>query len=381
MTAQGLTWDHPRGYDALAEAARRADVGRAEPLISWDKQPLEGFESAPIADLCARYDLVVLDHPHIGEAVAEGCLRSLEDLFSAAQIAEWEAQTVGPALGSYRWAGRHWALPLDVATQVMARRADKIAEPPGDWDSVEDIAASQPVALSLGGPHAFLTLISMAAGQEHVVGGDDMLPDDVALACLARLRRLAAKAPRGTETLNPIGLLDAMGNGDGIALIPLIFGYVTYARPGHTKHALAFSDAIRWAGGKGGVLGGTGIAFSARATPAPDLVEHIAWLMRPETQTAFIPDNGGQPSARPAWQSDAVNAAWAGFYRDTLQTAEHALLRPRFDGFPTFTNAAAEDLRAALASGADEMTILKALRDRWRAARTKARGDLDDDRT
>ena len=63
MTFRGLTWDHPRGYDALAEAARRVNAGRSAPLITWDRQPLEGFESAPITDLTARYDLVVLDTP------------------------------------------------------------------------------------------------------------------------------------------------------------------------------------------------------------------------------------------------------------------------------------------------------------------------------
>ena len=87
MTYLGLTWDHPRGYDAPAEAARRVNADRAAPLITWDRQPLEGFESAPITDLTARYDLIVLDHPHIGEAVAERSLFPLEDLFSAEQLA------------------------------------------------------------------------------------------------------------------------------------------------------------------------------------------------------------------------------------------------------------------------------------------------------
>src|SRR3546814_9411228 len=54
--------DLPRGYAALRAAAER------DPLIEWDTHPLEGFESTPIASLCARYDLVVLDHPQIGRA-------------------------------------------------------------------------------------------------------------------------------------------------------------------------------------------------------------------------------------------------------------------------------------------------------------------------
>ena len=64
---KALTWDHPRGYNALAAAAAGLDPARDGLSIAWDKQPLEGFESHPIADLCARYDLVVLDHPHVGD--------------------------------------------------------------------------------------------------------------------------------------------------------------------------------------------------------------------------------------------------------------------------------------------------------------------------
>lgn len=71
---KALTWDHPRGYNALVAAAKLPEVISSGLAISWDKQPLEGFESHPIADLCARYDLVVLDHPHVGEAVGGDCL-------------------------------------------------------------------------------------------------------------------------------------------------------------------------------------------------------------------------------------------------------------------------------------------------------------------
>lgn len=380
MTWQGLTWDHPRGFCALAEAARRVNAGRATPLIHWDKQPLEGFESAPITELTARYDLVVLDHPHIGEAVAEGCLIPLEELFSPGQIAAWSEACVGPSFRSYRWDGWHWALPLDVATQVMARRADRLAEAPASWDAAEEVSASRPVALSLGGPHGFLNLISMAGSEGSIIGGDDMLPDAAALPALARLHRLARRAPAGTASLNPIALLDAMGRGDGIDLIPLVFGYVTYARAGHVPHPVAFSDTPRAPGGRGGVLGGTGIAFSSRARPDDALLAHVADLMSLETQCDLFPAFGGQPSARSAWQSDAVNAEWGTFYRDTRATAEHALLRPRFDGFPAFTNAASARLRLALETREDEGRTLSDIRAMWRQARATARGDLDDKR-
>ena len=79
MTAEvprylGLTWDHPRGYRAL-EAAAAADTAMN---LRWERQSLEGFEAHPIADLAQRYDLIVLDHPHLGDAVSAQSLVPLE---------------------------------------------------------------------------------------------------------------------------------------------------------------------------------------------------------------------------------------------------------------------------------------------------------------
>ncbi|MGD1885633.1 MAG: extracellular solute-binding protein [Cohaesibacteraceae bacterium] len=376
MTFRGLTWDHPRGYDALAEAARRLNQGRATPLITWDKQPLEGFESAPIAELAARYDLLVLDHPHIGEAVASDCLHPLEDLFSETQIAEWKAQSVGPSLTSYACEGKTWALPLDVATQVMARRANKVATPPDRWEAVLEIAAHVPVAQSLAGPHAVLSLFSMVAGMGGTVGEEILLPGEEAEEALTTMHRLYALRPKGSERLNPIALSEAMVGGD-IALVPLLFGYVNYAQTGMAGQ-LSFSDTIGVSTpGTGGVIGGTGVGFAKHSKPSPGLLDHIVWLMRPDTQRQFIPSFGGQPSARAAWQDQGVNKAWGGFYQQCLATAENALLRPRFDGYIAFQTQASERLRQALETSENENTALAALRQLWRDARANASSPLE----
>ena len=380
MTFRGLTWDHPRGYDALAEAARRVNAAASRTLIQWDKQPLEGFESAPIAMLAEAYDLLVLDHPHIGEAVARNCLIPLEDLYPEHQIAAWEKQSIGPALASYRWAGRTWALPLDVAAQMMVRRPDRIAHPPVDWGDVLAVADRFPVAQSLAGPHAFLTLVSMAGGLGAWPRGPDLLPEEAACEALSTMHRLYRLRPAGTERLNPIALSEAMARTTEIALCPLVFGYVTYAVSGDGRQALAYADTIRVPEGTGGVLGGTGIGFSRRAAPSQALLDHIAWLLLPETQVGFIPNHGGQPSARVAWADEAVNAAWGRFYAATAASAEAALLRPRFDGFIAFQTAAAGRVRQALDTGEDEPATIAALRALWTEARSRANGPLDDDR-
>ena len=363
----GLTWDHPRGYRALEAAAARDP----EQVISWARQPLEGFESHPIADLASRYDLLVLDHPHIGEAIAENCLQPIEDFFSSTEIKAWAAGTIGRALDSYRWDGRHYALPLDVATQVMARDPERVPDAPDTWDDVLRVSAQHPVALSLAGPHAILTFLSLCLSLGEEPGGDDLVSDAVALEAFGRMHRLRKSAPVGSERLNPIGLLEAIAGRSGIGLVPLVFGYVNYAAATAGRRAVAFSEApcIAAGGRRGSVLGGTGIGITARAKPDAALLERLRWVMSAEAQIGFIPAHDGQPSARAAWQSTDVNNRWGGFYRTTIATTEHAWVRPRFAGYIGFQTAASALLREALEATAEPAAMLAEIRTRWRAAR------------
>ena len=371
MTFHGLTWDHPRGCNALIAAAKRVNAGRSTPLIEWHIQPLEGFESAPIADLAARYDLLVLDHPHIGEAVAKDCLTPLNTLFSQGQCDEWAAGTIGPAFASYVWQGNSWALPLDVATQVMALRPKHAR--PQTWEQIDRIATDGGVAQSLAGPHAILTLMSMVAGTGASVGAKRFLEPEQAAIMLQRMHRLYALRPKGSERLNPIGLLDAMASDTAISLIPLVFGYVNYMRPARGQLPVAFADSIRAATGAGGVLGGTGIAITTRATPTDSLLAHLVELMSADTQCRFIPRHDGQPSARAAWTDAQVNDAWGGFYAATRDTAETALLRPRFDGYVAFQTAAAAVVRDALDTREDVQKTLQKIETLWSDAHAPAR--------
>jgi len=356
---RGLTWDHPRGYDALAACAGD--------LVHWDVQPLEGFESHPVDELCARYDLVVLDHPHLGEALVTGCLRPLDDLFTPAELARWGAGSIGPTMRSYAMDGRQWALPLDAATQVAATRTGLAGEPPGTWDEVRRLARRAPVALSLAGPHAFLTFASVAVamGEEPAAADpDQLIGDDTGLAVLDLMADLDALAPPGTRALNPIGLLELMARTDRLAHCPLVYGYVTYA------DRLTFTDApaVTAGGRPGSTLGGTGIALSSHCVPSPGLLAHVRWLMSPEAQGDFLPRHSGQPSARAAWTSSETVAA--DFYRRTAATCEQAWVRPRHAGYIGFQTAASAAVRAALAGETDHREALARMRALYRTSRT-----------
>jgi len=366
MRFKGLTWDHPRGYDALA--ASGGD------LIAWSKQPLEGFEAHPIADLCARYDLVVLDHPHVGEAVARACLQPLEALFPASEIAEFEASSIGPSLASYRYAGQHWAVPLDAATQVMAYRADLLdTPPPATWNEVLLCAEQRPVALSLAGPHAALSFQSIVAAFAVPPADPALFVDEeAALAALDILARLTARMPAAALSLNPIGLLAHMATSDTVTLCPLVYGYVNYAVSADTTRcSINFANAPRATakGRPGSTLGGTGIGISARCSVTPDLLDHLRWLMSEIAQTHFIPLHAGQPSRRSAWADEKVNARWGGFYQATRETLEQAYVRPRQDGAIAFQIKASAMIRNALLEGEPHSALLGALQATYAANR------------
>jgi len=266
-TWRGLTWDHPRGFNALDQAARAASA-QGTVSIAWETQPLEGFESAPIADLCSRYDLVVLDHPHVGEAVEAGCLYSMEEVFGDEVLKRLEQDTVGPCLSSYRFAGKHWALPLDAASQVMALRPDLLpAPPPRHWDDVMALVDSDvAVAASIAGPHAILSFFSICAALGDPPAVDD--PDRLVSLEAGRkayeiLARIARSMPEEARPLNPIGLLDLMTRKDSVALCPLVYGYVNYTNPATGFKLLQFHNAPCLAGGnpKGGARRFGGIAL------------------------------------------------------------------------------------------------------------------------
>ncbi|WP_150307798.1 carbohydrate ABC transporter substrate-binding protein [Planctomonas psychrotolerans] len=372
MTAfRGLTWDHPRGRDALQAAAAEFS-GRGPDTLHWEVHPLEGFESSPIEHLAESYDLLVLDHPHLGDALAADCLRPLDELFTPDELGAWADAAVGPSAASYRLDGSTWALPLDAATQVAARRVDLVPEAPTDWDAALRLAAGGLVAPSLAGPHAFLSLCSIAVslgadpGSAPLEAVDAFLPRETGLAALEILARLAAHAPSGSAHLNPIGLLERMTAGDDLGYVPLVYGYVTYSAPDLSRRVTFGAPPA--AAHIGSTIGGTGIAVSRRAEPTRDLLDHLRWLLSADAQSRFIPRHAGQPSARSAWLDPAVDAAAGGFYSGTLATIESSWVRPRFPGYIPFQAEGSAIVRDGILAGAPAGRTLDSLDAAYRRA-------------
>lgn len=372
---RGLTWDHPRGRLALEAASRDPGLAGGDTL-TWSAHSLEAFEAVPIEDLAASYDLIVLDHPHLGDASRAGCLRPLDEIFERHELLEWAASFVGPTFDSYVWESRVWALPLDAATQVSARRADSLRDPPRDWAGARAVARRLPVAVSLAGPHAFLTWCSILVGEGSVPCSADarFCDPDAGRMAVELLRDLAQQAPARTRDLNPIALLELMTSSDAIAYIPLVYGYVGYAAPGRPRR-VAFGPPPSGSHGAGSTVGGTGVAVSSRCHPSASLLEHLRWLVSRDTQTSFIPAHAGQPARNTAWSDETLDLASGGFYGDTRSTIARSWVRPRLPGYVPFQSWASRELRAVVVDGAPAVGAIRRINERYARLASTTKGD------
>ncbi len=350
MTARlrGLTWDHPRGYAVLD--ALSADGG-----TRWDRQPLEGFESRPLRTLADDYDLVIIDHPGLGEAVRDGALRPLDELLSAAELAACAEVSAGRSYASYRFGGQQWALPADAAAQVSVCRPDLMDERPATWADACRAAREHPTALCLGGPHALLMFaaicVALGAPPACSAGAGGFADPDAGADAAAIMAALLAHADPALAAGNPIAVLDAMTADDGPAYCPLVFGYITYARPRPGARALAAFDAPAGPGGTGSVLGGAGIAVTRSCADLAAAREQLLRLVSEEVQVRRYAELGGQSADRRAWLDPAADASAGGFYSATRRTIEAAWVRPRFAGYLGFQAAASAVLREGLIRG------------------------------
>jgi len=350
---KGMTWSHPRGYDPMVACSaiweRRTGV-----RIEWDKRSLQDFESFPVEELARAYDLIVIDHPHVGQITAEGCLAPLDVAGREAERAELAAASVGRSYPSYTWEGQQWAFPIDAATQVQAWRPDAFDAPLTKWSEVLDLAREGRVALALRPPHSLMSFYTLAGnlGRPCAVEGDMLIEPEAGATVFEMLREIADLIDPASLEMDPIAVSEKMAEaGSKLVCSPLIYGYVSYSLPGFRPGRLAFADipAAGTNGPVGSALGGTGIAVSAFSPAREAAIDFAYWVASGEVQRCSYAAAGGQPGHGHAWEDDGVNAATCGFYKATRATLEGAWVRPRHNGYMAFQQAASDRLNEGLA--------------------------------
>lgn len=353
-TLKGMTWSHPRGYDPMV-ATSRVWRERSGVEIVWDKRSLQDFESFPIVELARQYDLIVIDHPHVGQITAEGCLTPLDVPGRELERSSLEAGSVGQSYPSYNWEGRQWAFPIDAASQVMAYRADRLPQPPRRWREVVDLAGERRIIVPMRAPHSLMLVLTLAAnlGAPCSTRRDQLFLDVTTGAhILGMLAELTALLDPADFSRDPIAASELLASSDDgrLAVMPYGYGYVNYAIDAFRPHRLTFADipSAGAIGPAGSALGGTGIAVSAFSASREAAIDYAYWVASGDVQRRLYAGAGGQPGHAAAWDDDTVNAATNGFYRDTRATLDAAYVRPRHSGYMAFQQAASERLNAGL---------------------------------
>lgn len=349
---RGMTWDHPRGYDPVVATSDAYSKTHPGVTITWEKRSLQAFADRPIADMADQYDLMVIDHPHVGEVARNGLLMPFDGRGHDSDLATLARQSVGPSHASYQFEGRQWALAIDAATPVAAFRPDLLAAAPTRWRDVLDLAHADRVAFALIPINALMTFFGLARNQGcSVAEGDQLMAPGEAADILDLMREIVALMDPRCLTLDPIGVYEWMGRtADAPAYSPFGYGYTNYSRDGYCRFPLVFADApgIGENGPRGTVIGGTGIAVSARSKHQDIAADYAFWIASAECQKGLFCESGGQPANAIAWEDEACNAATRGFFRNTRNTLETVWLRPRYDGYMGFQDAGGEIVHACL---------------------------------
>lgn len=365
VTLRGMTWDHSRGFDPMVATSTAFAAAHPGVTITWEKRSLQAFADRPIGEMAGTYDLMVIDHPHVGEVARTGQLLALDTLGREAEMAALAAGSVGLSHPSYAFEGHQWALAIDTATPVACYRPDRLTRAPRLWAEVLDLARQGDVAFALIPINALMTFFGIARNLGHdIAEGDRLIAPDAGAHILEMMREVLALMDPRCLTLDPIGIYEWLGRTDDApAYSPFGYGYTNYSRAGYCPHPLQFTDApgILRDDPTGTVLGGTGIAISSQTLHRDIAVAYAFWIAGADCQKGLYFRSGGQPGHAAAWEDDACNAAAHNFFRATRRTLDTAWLRPRYDGYMGLQDRAGDIVHACLRGEATIPATLTAL--------------------
>lgn len=367
----GVTWDHARAHPPLERAGREfaALTGNA---TSWEARSLYEFGMQPLGDIAREHDLLIIDHPHVGEAADAEDLWPLDDLLDPADLALLASQSVGESHRSYEHDGRQWALALDAAAQVGVWRPDLLERPPKTWSAAVALAEEGKVLFPAAPTDAFASFLSLAAnrGTPCATLRQTLIDRADGLAVLDDLTALVKNIDPICLELTPIDVLERLSAASSHeAYCPLLFGYTNYAREGFRPRSLKFSGiagAVPGATG-GSLLGGAGIAVSAHTEYPREAAAFAVFVCGAATQRGSYFLAGGQPANRLVWDDPVSDDLAGGFFSGTRETMEQAWVRPRHPGWLAVQDAGMGAIHAFLRGRIAADDALEQLDTTWRA--------------
>jgi multiple sugar transport system substrate-binding protein len=349
---RGLAWDHRRCWGPLDASVGPYCAAHPGLEIEWDRRSLYEFGEGALGPVLAAYDLVVFDHPFIGDIASGRLMVPFDDYLSDDQRSSFERDSVGSSWQSYAKDDLQWALPIDAACQVASYRPDLMAaygQLPSTFDEVVELGRrlrkdGKWLGLPLVPTDAMCLLLTLTDPQED---GEEFLAAGEIARAIGQLRQLAALSHPDSPKWNPIRCYDHMIANDDVVYVPFAFGYVNYASKADARHLL-FADVATPASA-GALLGGAGIGVSAQSKHRQAAIDYALFLCSPDYQRGDYVTSGGQPGSLSAWKDEAVNDLSRDFFKSTLRTIQSSYLRPTHSGFMTFFRECAPRVAAAIA--------------------------------
>jgi multiple sugar transport system substrate-binding protein len=377
ITLKGVTWKHDRGLAPMLATAGRFSEEHPEVRVEWEARSLHEFGDASVSLFAEQYDLIVLDHPFMGQVAENRCVLPLDEHVSQSTLDTLGSESAGVSHESYFYGGHQWALAIDAASHVAGYRPDLLeaagARVPETWDEVFEMAKIRPgfVTVALFPLDSLMCFFTLCANAGHPTFSEEsgrVIDHDAGEFALLRLKALAKISVDNALSLNPIATWERMSTTDDIAYCPLAFGYSNYARNGYRRSLLSFANipSSGAVGCGGATLGGAGIAISKRCSQVESAVQYATWVAGADCQRTLYVQSGGQPGNRRAWTDPEANALTNGYFESILPTVERAFLRPRYAGFPEFQNGAFNVVWQFLKEDGSPAAMLNALNELYR---------------
>ena len=369
VTLKGMAWDHPRGYDPMTATANEFMKKNPDCEIIWEKRSLQAFADRPIEQMAFEYDLMVIDHPHVGEASRKGLLLEFNKYKEyQTDLDILSKQSVGQSHKSYEFNNNQYALAIDAATPVSAYREDLIDKIPRTYEDVIRLAENKKVMWPIKPVDSVSSFNTIAANIGSPLNEKDkkFIDKSIGISILKMMKRLSKLVPLDCLKMNPIETLEYMSTNNNILYCPLLYGYSNYSRKGFRDSVVKFTNTPSFNQDEnncsGSQIGGTGIAISKQTKNKDIALKYSFWIASAECQRSLYYFSGGQPGNLDAWQDKSVNLDSDDFFKGTLETLNKSWLRPRYDGYMYYQDLAGTIINKYLSSDTSAESVIDELK-------------------